>query len=212
MTLPNKLGPRYWTVSQSDIDRYAQFSGANDPLHVDPTFASTTEFGKTIAQGLLLHGRFFELIEDAATEADLIWPFVLISGFVPRSARRQHRILGGLVPSNLPTVVPSKFIVVGKMVQLFPKDFDRRSYRKRFLLGRADLGIVAVMRSLLDTATAEKRDLTAEEQAKYDQLFSEQETTGNHISREERQHELDRQMAEAASRPIETPRRNGIRE
>ena len=69
------------------------------------------------------------------------------------------------------------------------------------------MGIVAEMRSLLDTATAEKRDLTAEEQAKYDQLFSEQETTGNHISREERQHELDRQMAEAASRPIETPRR-----
>ena len=70
ITLPNKLGPRYWTVSQSDINRYAQFSGANDPLHVDPTFASTTEFGKTIAQGLLLHGRIFQLIEDAATVSD----------------------------------------------------------------------------------------------------------------------------------------------
>jgi HK97 family phage major capsid protein len=66
--------------------------------------------------------------------------------------------------------------------------------------------IVTEMRSLLDTAATEKRDLTADEQGRYDQLFSEQETVGNQISREERQQELDRKIAELASLPTETTR------
>ena len=46
---------------------------------------------------------------------------------------------------------------------------------------------------------AEKRDLTAEEKAKYDALFAEQEQVGLDVAREERQLELDRRMAEMAA-------------
>jgi HK97 family phage major capsid protein len=55
------------------------------------------------------------------------------------------------------------------------------------------------MRGLLDAAAAAKRDLTSEEQVKYDELFAAQEQVCQQVSREERQQELDRRMAEIAS-------------
>jgi HK97 family phage major capsid protein len=59
--------------------------------------------------------------------------------------------------------------------------------------------IVNEMRGMLDSAGAQQRDLNSEEQAKYDTLFEEQNGLGGQISREERQQDLDRRMAELAS-------------
>ena len=39
------------TIVQSDIDKYAELSGDNNPMHVDPEFARTTPYGSTIAHG-----------------------------------------------------------------------------------------------------------------------------------------------------------------
>lgn len=50
-------------------------------------------------------------------------------------------------------------------------------------------------RELLDRAEAEKRELTPEEQAQWDTLMAEQENLRQQIEREERQVELDREMA-----------------
>jgi HK97 family phage major capsid protein len=55
------------------------------------------------------------------------------------------------------------------------------------------------MRGLLDAASAETRDLTTEEQSRYDEMFAEQERVGGQIAREERQQDLDRRMAEMAA-------------
>ena len=41
------------SVDQSMIDAYADASGDVNPLHIDPEFAKTTFFGRTIAHGLL---------------------------------------------------------------------------------------------------------------------------------------------------------------
>jgi len=59
--------------------------------------------------------------------------------------------------------------------------------------------LVADMRGLLDAASAETRDLTTEEQSRYDEMFAEQERVGAQIAREERQQDLDRRMAETAA-------------
>jgi len=40
-------------VDQTMINAYADASGDINPLHIDPEFAKTTIFGKTIAHGLL---------------------------------------------------------------------------------------------------------------------------------------------------------------
>lgn len=40
-------------VDQQTIDAWAEFSGDQNPLHVDPVHAATTRFGTTIAHGHL---------------------------------------------------------------------------------------------------------------------------------------------------------------
>ncbi len=50
------------TVTQETINAYAEVSGDYNPLHVDPEFARTTEFGGTIAHGPLALCFIFQLL------------------------------------------------------------------------------------------------------------------------------------------------------
>jgi len=40
------------TVTREDIDRFADVTGDNNPIHVDEDFARNSRFGKTIAHGM----------------------------------------------------------------------------------------------------------------------------------------------------------------
>lgn len=50
--------------TQADFDAFARLSGDDNPIHVDPDFAATTRFGKTVAHGALLCSVLRGLIED----------------------------------------------------------------------------------------------------------------------------------------------------
>ena len=57
MTSPSagtELAPVVVAVTQEKIDRYAAAGGDSNPLHTDPAFAARTQFGGTIAHGMLL--------------------------------------------------------------------------------------------------------------------------------------------------------------
>ncbi len=56
------------TLAQEKIDRYAAVSGDGNPLHTDPQFAAATEFGGTIAHGMLLLAYISELMTAAFGE------------------------------------------------------------------------------------------------------------------------------------------------
>lgn len=43
------------TFSQTDFDRFAALSRDDNPIHVDPTFAARTRFGRPVAHGMLLY-------------------------------------------------------------------------------------------------------------------------------------------------------------
>ena len=48
------FGPSSWrTVTQDEVDRFADLTGDHNPVHVDPDFAAATPFGGTIAHGYL---------------------------------------------------------------------------------------------------------------------------------------------------------------
>jgi len=64
---------------------------------------------------------------------------------------------------------------------------------------------VASMQSLLDGATAEERELTAEETASYDSLMAEQDGLKSQIARAESQEKLNAEMATPTSKPIHAP-------
>jgi 3-hydroxybutyryl-CoA dehydratase len=49
----DKLPPLRRTVTQAQIDLWADVSGDRNPLHVDPGYARETPFGGTIAHGHL---------------------------------------------------------------------------------------------------------------------------------------------------------------
>ena len=49
-------------VTQAQIAKYADASGDHNPLHVDPTFAAATPFGRPIAHGMLVLAFASELL------------------------------------------------------------------------------------------------------------------------------------------------------
>ncbi len=69
--------------------------------------------------------------------------------------------------------------------------------------------IVADMKALTDKATAEKRDMTDEETAQHEKLFGEQDKVRGQIAAEERQVELDREMAASAAKDEEERKKAG---
>ena len=57
------------TISQEQIDRYADASGDHNPIHVDEAFARTTPFEGTIAHGMLVLASISEMMTAAFGEA-----------------------------------------------------------------------------------------------------------------------------------------------
>ena len=50
------------TLTQEKIHRYAEASGDHNPLHVDASYAATTQFGATIAHGMLVLAYISEMM------------------------------------------------------------------------------------------------------------------------------------------------------
>ncbi len=62
---PTELPSLVKQVTQEKIDRYALAGGDGNPLHTDPEFAAGTQFGGTIAHGLLLLAYLSEMMTAA---------------------------------------------------------------------------------------------------------------------------------------------------
>ncbi len=52
-------------LTQEKIDRYARAGGDRNPLHTDPEFAAGTQFGGTIAHGMLVLAYLSEMMTAA---------------------------------------------------------------------------------------------------------------------------------------------------
>lgn len=60
----NEVAALTRTLTQQDFDRFAELSGDDNPIHVDPGFAENTRFGATVAHGLFLCSILRELASD----------------------------------------------------------------------------------------------------------------------------------------------------
>jgi 3-hydroxybutyryl-CoA dehydratase len=54
LSVGDKLSPVTKQIAQEQLQRYADASGDHNPLHLDPDFAAKTQFGGTIAHGMLV--------------------------------------------------------------------------------------------------------------------------------------------------------------
>ena len=50
------------TFTQVEFDRFAELSGDDNPIHVDPAFSAATRFGRTVAHGMLLYSALWGLV------------------------------------------------------------------------------------------------------------------------------------------------------
>lgn len=50
-------------LHQPDFDLFAQVSGDNNPIHVDPAFSARTRFGRTVSHGMLLYTVLWGLVQ-----------------------------------------------------------------------------------------------------------------------------------------------------
>jgi 3-hydroxybutyryl-CoA dehydratase len=73
------------TLSQDHFDRFAALSGDDNPIHVDPEFAATTRFGRTVSHGMLLYSLLCTALHDNFPGAvqlsqDLMFPNPTFAG------------------------------------------------------------------------------------------------------------------------------------
>jgi 3-hydroxybutyryl-CoA dehydratase len=64
-----ELAPVVKEITQEKIDRYALAGGDGNPLHTDPEFAARTQFGGTIAHGMLILAYLSEMMTAAFGQA-----------------------------------------------------------------------------------------------------------------------------------------------
>jgi acyl dehydratase len=100
--LSTRLGVSDWcTVSQQDIDTFANLTGDTSWIHTDPERASRTQFGSTIAHGLLtlsLAGGFTrELITFAGFDHALNYGFRSVRFPAPVPVNSRVRMLAELI-------------------------------------------------------------------------------------------------------------------
>ena len=51
-----------WTPEQAEFDLFAQISGDDNPIHVDPDFSARTAFGRTVSHGMLIYTKLWGLL------------------------------------------------------------------------------------------------------------------------------------------------------
>ena len=61
---PNALPTVTMTITQPQLNAYAEASGDNNPLHLDANFAATTQFQGIIAHGMLTLAAIGEMMEE----------------------------------------------------------------------------------------------------------------------------------------------------
>ncbi len=71
--------------TQAEFDAFARLSGDDNPIHVDPSFAARTRFGRPVAHGMFLFGVVTSLLETwfpGAVQVDqsLVFPAPTFAG------------------------------------------------------------------------------------------------------------------------------------
>src|SRR5512135_3331347 len=50
-------------LMQEEFNRFAELSGDNNPIHVDPEFSARTRFGKPVAHGMFLYSLIMSALD-----------------------------------------------------------------------------------------------------------------------------------------------------
>lgn len=52
-----------WMPTQAEFDAFAEVSGDDNAIHVDPGFSARTAFGRTVSHGMLIYSKLWGLLQ-----------------------------------------------------------------------------------------------------------------------------------------------------
>lgn len=52
-----------WTPTQAEFDAFAEVSGDDNAIHVDPAFCAGTAFGRTVSHGMLIYSKLWGMLK-----------------------------------------------------------------------------------------------------------------------------------------------------
>ena len=75
----------FWSPTQDEFNQFAEISGDDNPIHVDPEFAARSAFGRTVSHGMLIYANLWGLIVAAfpgarAVRQDMMFPNPTFAG------------------------------------------------------------------------------------------------------------------------------------
>ena len=92
-------------ITQSAFDRFARLSGDDNPIHVDPRFAATTRFKRTLCHGMYLCSLVDAFVRDVFGRApvahELKFPGPAYAGDTLAIQLEQGQVRAGLLELRL---------------------------------------------------------------------------------------------------------------
>lgn len=52
-----------WTPTQAEFDAFAEVSGDDNAIHLDPRFCAGTAFGRTVSHGMLIYSKLWGMLK-----------------------------------------------------------------------------------------------------------------------------------------------------
>lgn len=111
------------SFGQSDFDLFAQVSGDDNPIHVDPAFSARTRFGRTVAHGMLLFSVLRGLVAKLAPGVSLKTQELMFPAptYADERMRFCVRLLGGEVEMEVSRISDGVVTCTGKAVLRGPR-------------------------------------------------------------------------------------------
>jgi acyl dehydratase len=107
-----------WVPAQADFDLFAELSGDDNPIHVDPDFSARSRFGRTVAHGMLLYTRLWGMLHARtpgmrAAEQSLMFPAPSFAGEALRLTVAPAANAPGTLTTNIARVADGEATLIG---------------------------------------------------------------------------------------------------
>ncbi|NDV00019.1 MaoC/PaaZ C-terminal domain-containing protein [Pseudoroseicyclus tamaricis] len=103
-----------WRPTQAEFQRFADVSGDDNPIHVDPEFSARTAFGRTVSHGMLIYTKLWGMVLAARPGAAVVRQTMMFPN--PAFAEEEVQLV---VAGELPGSVTMRAVRVSDGAELF---------------------------------------------------------------------------------------------
>lgn len=106
-----------WLPTQAEFDAFAEVSGDDNAIHVDPDFSARTAFGRTVSHGMLIYSKLWGLLQKhrpgtRQVSQSMMFPNPTFAG--EEIALRIREVSPGVLDMRAARVADGAEVLVGK--------------------------------------------------------------------------------------------------